>query len=181
MDPPYSDQKSFKRKLRLTALVFGLNCLIMGVLVILAYQFLSQKEIQKIVNTYNWSGHAVFFNVISLKNLWVIFYTISLINAVAEEILYRYSVLYLIKKSPKLQSWPIATCLFVLSNTLWTSTHINIIWPVFIAGLSWSWLTFKTRSIWPSIVCHTLADFGLYLMVQFLIYYKFIEVIQKIK
>jgi len=121
--------------------------------------------------------------------------------ALNEEFLFRFPIIALIwianslgyhpKKSSF--SWVLIVILAVVLNALWAYGHISypafmddqpivykyyfIFPPVFFAGLSWLWLTFKIRPSWPwpSIVAHTLANTSIYVFIKIAVMlgYKF--------
>jgi membrane protease YdiL (CAAX protease family) len=56
------------------------------------------------------------------------------------------------------RTWPAA----VISALLFCQGHLHypapLIAAVFVAGLTWAWLTIRYRSLWPAWLSHTLAD-----------------------
>jgi len=58
---------------------------------------------------------------------------------------------------------------------IWAMNHTAPL-PVILSGTIWYWLVMKTRVIWPSIICHALANFFLYLFVQVVLYLKIVEI-----
>src|SRR5262245_30739268 len=74
-----------------------------------------------------------------------------------EEFIYRGVILGLLLKV--LDRPPIAA---VISSALFCQGHLHYPAPllatVFVAGLTWAWLTIRYRSLWPAWISHTLAD-----------------------
>jgi membrane protease YdiL (CAAX protease family) len=56
------------------------------------------------------------------------------------------------------RTWPAAP----ISAVLFCQGHLHypapLIATVFVAGLTWAWMTIRYRSPWPAWVSHTLAD-----------------------
>src|SRR5262245_12657709 len=74
-----------------------------------------------------------------------------------EEVIYRGAILGLLLKV--LDRPPIAA---VISSALFCQGHLHypapLIATVFVAGLTWAWMTIRYRSLWPAWISHTLAD-----------------------
>jgi membrane protease YdiL (CAAX protease family) len=76
-----------------------------------------------------------------------------------EEFIYRGVILGLLLKAlDRQRPWPAA----VISAILFCQGHLHyppaLVGTVFVAGLTWAWLTIRYRSLWPAWVSHTLAD-----------------------
>ena len=57
----------------------------------------------------------------------------------------------------------------IFLNLHWARHHIadELMWiPVFTAGISWLWLVIETKRLWPSIVCHAIANLSIYLLIK---------------
>jgi membrane protease YdiL (CAAX protease family) len=74
-----------------------------------------------------------------------------------EELIYRGVILGLLWKV--LGRSPAAA---VISSALFCQGHLHypapLVATVFVAGLTWSWLAIRYRSLWPAWISHTLAD-----------------------
>lgn len=76
-----------------------------------------------------------------------------------EEFIYRGVILgLLLVVMDRQRTWPAA----VISALLFCQGHLHypalLIAAVFVAGLTWAWMTIRYRSLWPAWVSHTLAD-----------------------
>ena len=76
-----------------------------------------------------------------------------------EEFIYRGVILgLLLMVLDRRHSWLAA----LVSAVLFCQGHLHypapLIAPVFVAGLTWAWLTIRYRSLWPAWVSHALAD-----------------------
>jgi len=52
----------------------------------------------------------------------------------------------------------------------WAREHIGyhtLLWvPVFVAGIPWLWLATETKKLWPSVVCHSMANLSIYFLIK---------------
>ena len=76
-----------------------------------------------------------------------------------EEFIYRGAILgLLLKVLDRQRAWLAA----LVSALLFCQGHehypLALLATVFVAGLTWAWLTIRYRSLWPAWVSHTLAD-----------------------
>jgi len=76
-----------------------------------------------------------------------------------EEFIYRGVILgLLLTVMGRERSWPAA----VISAALFCQGHLHypaaLVATVFVAGVTWAWLTIRYRSLWPAWLSHTLAD-----------------------
>jgi membrane protease YdiL (CAAX protease family) len=76
-----------------------------------------------------------------------------------EELIYRGAILgLLLLVLGRQRTWPSV----ILSAVLFCQGHLHypapLIAVVFVAGLTWAWLTVRYRSLWPAWLSHTLAD-----------------------
>lgn len=55
----------------------------------------------------------------------------------------------------------------IIPNIHWTTTHFVFDWVVFVAGLGWGWLVYKTGSLWPAIISHAAANLLIYFGIKF--------------
>jgi len=81
----------------------------------------------------------------------------NFVSNVYEEFIYRGVILGLLLKvldRPRIAA--------VISSALFCQGHLHypapLIATVFVAGLTWAWLTIRYRSLWPAWISHTLAD-----------------------
>jgi len=60
--------------------------------------------------------------------------------------------------------------LLLIAGTAWWSWdgHLALNWSIFIAGLGWGWLVVKTRSLWPAMVSHGLANLTIFVAIRIL-------------
>lgn len=67
---------------------------------------------------------------------------------------------------PALFLWSAGLCL----NFYWAYGHSEYhrLWwiPVFTAGIPWLWLVIRTNRLWPSMVCHGIANLSIYFLVK---------------
>ncbi len=89
---------------------------------------------------------------------WWLLLIVAVIGApLSEEIVFRGFLLSALAKSP-FGFWGGA----ILSNSAWTGLHAGYtmtgLTDVFIAGLVFSWLLWRTGSLWVPIVCHGLYN-----------------------
>lgn len=65
-------------------------------------------------------------------------------------------------------------CLLIILTVctfLWATTgHPAFNWSIFAAGMGWGWLVYKTKSLWPAVVSHMLANLMIYLAIHFALY-----------
>ena len=76
-----------------------------------------------------------------------------------EELIFRGAILgLLLMVLGRERRWPAAT----MSAALFCQGHLHypplLIATVFVAGVTWAWLTIRYRSLWPAWLSHTLAD-----------------------
>lgn len=50
----------------------------------------------------------------------------------------------------------------LIPNIYWIRGHSVLPWLVFLAGLGWGWLVYKTGSLWPAVVSHTIVNVLIY-------------------
>jgi membrane protease YdiL (CAAX protease family) len=87
---------------------------------------------------------------------WVLFFLGSVIfAAVAEEGLFRGFL------QVTLESKGDPTRAVVLTSVCWALIHINPVWaiPIFILGVFLGYVAWKTQSVWPAIIIHSLNNF----------------------
>lgn len=146
----------------------------------MAYYWFGQEEITSIISKYKDSYQKIFFAPFKENYFNVMWYN-SLIPAIQEEVMFRGPVYVAIKQNFKLKVFkdittPSLILIILISNYLWAFWPIghpyNI--PIFIAGLPWYWLIFKTRALWPSILCHFLANISIYIFIQVSLHFKII-------
>jgi membrane protease YdiL (CAAX protease family) len=112
----------------------GLTALVMGVLAVLGALVIEPHP--------NWP--------VMLANFVSNFY---------EEFIYRGAILgLLLRVLHRRHAWLAA----LVSALLFCQGHLHyplaLVATVFVAGLTWAWLTVRYRSLWPAWVSHTLAD-----------------------
>lgn len=61
----------------------------------------------------------------------------------------------------------------LITNSLWTAMHIGYspagLVEVFLVGLYFSWLLWRTGSLWPALVCHAAANVSYLAMLRWLL------------
>src|SRR3989344_6014708 len=130
------------------------------------------------IEQFNTSGlsSTVYFNSLSFANFWLFFQQNLTSVPIAEEVFWRFPVFVLVKSNFRefFRNQKLANLILWLSlvipNFFWALTHDPIITPVFITGLVYGWLIIKTKPSWPwpSVVCHSLSNLSLYLLVKVL-------------
>ena len=141
---------------------------VLGVLAVLG-QF---ENIQQ----FNTGSAQAYFNKLSLANLWIFFKQYCLRGPTEEEMIYRLPVSLLIfwnlqwflgsKDITKYALW----LALIIPTVFWALEHRPFPLPVLISGLTYGWLIIKTRHIWPwpAVVCHSLSNLSLYILVKIL-------------
>lgn len=117
-----------------------------------------------------------FFNPLSLSNFWLFFQRHCAMAPIAEEVFWRFPVFVFVawNLDNLFRNQKLAKCALWLSLIIptwfWASAHVPLILPVFISGLTYGWLIIKTRPSWPwpAIVCHSLSNLSLYILVKIL-------------
>ena len=76
-----------------------------------------------------------------------------------EELIFRGAILgLLLTVLGRERRWPAA----LISAALFCQGHLHypplLIGTVFVAGVTWAWMTIRYRSLWPAWVSHTVAD-----------------------
>lgn len=174
------EKDNFWSNLKYCLGILALNYFIISTLIVMAYCWFSQEEISSIISKYRKGYQNIFFASFK-QNYFNVMWNNSLIPAVNEEVLFRGPIYIAIKQNFRLKIFRDITTvslvlMMLISNYLWVSWPIghpyNI--PIFIAGLPWYWLIFKTHALWPSILCHFLANMSLYLFIQISLYFQII-------
>lgn len=87
--------------------------------------------------------------------------------SLSEELLFR-GLLLAPLAGTRLGYWPSA----LLTTASWTVLHIGYSWlgvlEVFLFGLYFSWLLWRTGSLWPSLLCHAAYNIGLLAVLRLL-------------
>lgn len=83
----------------------------------------------------------------------------------SEELLFR-GLLLAPLAGTRLGYWPAA----VVATLAWTLLHLNFSWlglvEVFLFGLYFSWLLWRSGSLWPAIICHSVYNSGLLVVLR---------------
>lgn len=117
-----------------------------------------------------------FFNSLSLSNFWLFSLQHCVMGPIAEEMFWRFPVFVFVAWNFDnfFRNQKLAKCALWLSlivpTWFWASTHVPLIFPVFITGLTYGWLIIKTRPSWPwpAIACHSLSNLSLYILIKIL-------------
>lgn len=174
------DWGDFWPNFKLVLKVLGINSIIIASLIILTYCWHGGGNFMVIINKYRMNYQRIYFAPFNKGNLFIITWYWSLLPAINEETIFRGPLYIALKHKFRLKIYKditIAT-LIILSmalNFLWISwpTKHTIDFPIFMAGLPWYWLVFKTKKLWPAIFCHFMANISIYFVVQLLIYMGF--------
>lgn len=183
MNPPKKfelnfDWGNFWSNFKLSLIVLAINHIVIISLIIILYYLLNQTEVSAIVNQYKNGYQKVYFAPFK-ENIFNIFWQESLLPAIHEEAVFRGPIYIAIKHNFRLRVFKNITMAVLLPsililNYLWVSWplgHTNNL-PVFITGLPLYWLVFKTRALWPSMLCHFLSNLSIYMLVQIFLYFK---------
>lgn len=157
--------KEQKEKWRYVFLIFLINCVVTTTLFGIIYLYQDTDIIGIYKNYYplyfqSWDRFRLFFNN-------EVFETI-----IREEIYARGPTWFLINLKIKYNA-VLAYIALVISGAIWAQAH-PLFAPVFIVGLTWGWLIIKTRSFWPAIICHGMANMFIYFAVKMLQYFQII-------
>lgn len=95
--------------------------------------------------------------------------------ALLEELVYRgpiriiVGLLIIFGKETSRWLMPVVWILGLALNLHWAYLHTvhEILWiAVFTAGIAWLWLVIKTKSFWPAVVCHAIANTLIYFLAR---------------
>jgi membrane protease YdiL (CAAX protease family) len=83
----------------------------------------------------------------------------NFVSNLYEEFIFRGAILgLLLAVLGRERRWPAA----LISAALFCQGHLHypplLVGTVFVAGVTWAWMTIRYRSLWPAWVSHTLAD-----------------------
>lgn len=74
----------------------------------------------------------------------------------------------------------LAWAVIIMPTLMWATEsgqhHVSIMAPVFFAGLTWGWLVAKTKSLWPAVVAHGLANCTLYFAIKLALLFNLVAV-----
>lgn len=167
-----TDFDSEKWALIFKALLF--NAIMVSVLLLIMNFFGKFNDISQ----FNVAGSltGIYFNKLSFPNFWVFFSGMCIMIPSAEEMLYRLPVFLLIANNFEcsIGNRNIAKYILWLSLIIptgfWAAGHEPFPLPVFISGLTYGWLIIKTKPLWPwpAIVCHSLSNLSIYILVKIL-------------
>ena len=119
------------------------------------------------IGFYKWRAGSFFY---PWAQFWSFFEINALNGPILQETLYRgpvwlLAVSGLVIKQKRINFLFVCTVILI-PNFFWASTHFALSWAVFLAGLGWGWLVYKTKSLWPAIVCRSLANTLIYLAIK---------------
>ncbi|OGN05318.1 MAG: hypothetical protein A3B99_03225 [Candidatus Yanofskybacteria bacterium RIFCSPHIGHO2_02_FULL_44_12b] len=171
-------EPSTKEKWRLIFKIWVINTLCGPLLFIFGFLFLDGnfKHLQEYAKT-----HYHYF--LPLNRFFEAFNRVSISDPLQEEFYFRWPIwiiaVLIYKVGRKIEYCNLQFFLTwipaIVLNTIWVSSHLTsgksyyFIFPaLFFTGLTWTWLTIKTRQPWPSIVAHGLANTTIYILAQLL-------------
>jgi len=97
---------------------------------------------------------------------WIAALAIGAGAPIMEELIFRGFLLSALAKS-RLGFWPAA----VAATSAWTMLHWGYsatgLAEVFLVGLYFSWLVWRTGSLWPAIACHALYNSSLVVFMRY--------------
>ena len=155
--------------------VLALNAVVMSLLMFAMYMLGRVEGIEQFKENKALAGY---FNDFSLFNFWIFFKKHCIEGPASEEILRRAPVylLTLINLEVLVKDRNFAKCVLwislIIPTGFWALSHTFAL-PVFIAGLAYGWLIIKTRSMWPAIVCHSLSNLSIYILLKILQYLEY--------
>ena len=160
----YLKADSAKEKWRLVFKVMCWNMILVTITVAIMYYF-GQLTLNNYKNT-----HPQFF--LTLGKFSRFFWKDVWETGILEEILFRGPAwilsstgLILYVKNFRLHPWLIGLAIFA-PNYFWAIDHSPATLPVFIAGLGYSWLVVRTKSLWPAIIAHSGSNLLIYLAIK---------------
>lgn len=130
------------------------------------------QELKEIIKTFQnnyplffapWSDFFKFLNAHVLR------------AAIFEELIYRAPIrimvacLLIFTKKPRWLPTSMVWLLGLSLNFHWAMRHSSheLMWiPVFVSGLVWLWLVIRTNQLWPSIICHSVANLTIYFLIK---------------
>lgn len=54
----------------------------------------------------------------------------------------------------------------LIPDYFWAMSHYPAKLPVFIAGIGFGWLVYRTKALWPAIVAHFIANIAIYFAIK---------------
>lgn len=160
----------FWRQIAKTLLINALT--VPTIILILFWSGVVNQSLTDIVETFE-HGYWLFFAPLSQFSDFFFEYAVR--PALLEELAYRSQIriamafIVLLKKDSK-WLWILALWIIGLAlNFHWAASHTTnaYVWiPVFTAGVAWLWLVIKTNRLWPSIVCHAVANLSIYFVIK---------------
>ena len=128
------------------------------------------------IKQFNVGSTAAYFNRLSFANFWIFFKQHCIEFPIVEEMTYRLPVSLMItwkfrlpvgnKDMTKYALW----LALIIPTWFFASTHDPFQFPVLISGLTFGWLIIKTKPSWPwpAVICHSLANLSIYVVVKIL-------------
>ncbi len=157
---------STARKWKLIFKVLALNALVVPILLLISQEFISQERVGHLVHSYPEFYYESFRIFGSFLKKYV-FETAILEESYARGLLWLLIVSKMkvvMFKKHDLTSLVLWASL-IIPTFQWATLH-PIFLPVFFAGLTWGWLVIKTKSMWPAVVSHMLANLSIYFLIK---------------
>lgn len=159
-----------KQKWKYTFLALGVNLIVILIIIWASYIFWDIYFLDsKIINEFKTKNAIFFYDWGQFRRFSMIF---ILRDVLYEEAYTRGPVWLLVNTKFKNRNLLSSIILIVLTS-FWAKAHV-LFWPVFIAGMIWGIIVIKTKSLWPSIVCHSTANIFLYLIIKIFQYFHLI-------
>lgn len=133
---------------------------------------LIDESLSQIIENFQRSYYSFFW---PLSRSFDFFTEYAIKPALLEELIYRGPIriavgfLFFFSKKPRWFFLALIWTLGLALNFHWATQHITheFMWIlVFTAGTAWLWLVINTNRLWPSVVCHTSANFSIYILIK---------------
>ena len=169
---------NFWPNLKITLKTLGINYLLIALLVLIIFLLFGHEKLiyfldEYIRSLYGW----IFWPLETIDPASI--YNFCLYGPAAEEVLFRGPIFILLKNNFWLRPGGYSLTKYfliagsLLLNSYWASEHLFAL-PIFITGLPLYWLLIKTKSLWPCIAYHSLANLTLFILAQTAVYLKII-------
>lgn len=180
MSPLNTDPVTGIDKLLSDLKAVGQTCLINGgilcSLAIVMFVLAGPEIFPSALASYRWHDKP-YFKPFSLQSFKVFFQYYMVTVPINEEIVYRgpiwFLAYYRFGFRNKYLTWIMFFVISAYLNYLWADLHAFCL-PVFLVGIPAYILVIKTKNIFTSIISHSLSNLSLYVLAQFLMFFKII-------